>query len=404
MKYQGPSLGILACLACLACASRTSPQPSATAPLPSRNEAASQAVAAPLVVDAPRGPIALATPAFTPFGRVVGMDEQRALWRLPAPPRAAPAAPAARYERWHERRRANLGYGYLTIVDLSGDERSLLVVSEDEAKLRLYDFPSLHLVSNAPVEGYHQFARGDFVFGPPTGARPGVVFAGEQGLVLLDAGAAAGAALSDMAADALRWTDDHAVLGAAAAFIPAQRSRLVFYVFSAAGALEPVLVLSFAERVEEWDLDSSKRRLAVTYYPSNQTELLDLAERKVLWVAPAPEYANSVDISPDDSRLAVGGSSLVLHDMGAGEAIARDAHFGNNIHRVRFSPSGDAIAVSSYEGKLRIFDARAAGPTIPLRKLLRHSGTANVYALSFTHDGSALVSGSGDRTIRVWGE
>ena len=62
----------------------------------------------------------------------------------------------------------------------------------------------------------------------------------------------------------------------------------------------------------------------------------------------------------------------------SGTVIASDAHFGNNIHRVRFSPSGDALAVSSYEGKVRVFDATTKGPTLPLRKLLRHSGTANV--------------------------
>jgi WD40 repeat protein len=142
----------------------------------------------------------------------------------------------------------------------------------------------------------------------------------------------------------------------------------------------------------------------VTYYPSNQVEVLDLAERKALWVAPVPEYSNSVDISRDDQRVAVGGSSVVLFDMNDGRRVGGDAHFGNNIHRVRFSPSGDALAVSSYEGKIRIFDATKPGPALPLRKLLRHTGTANVYAIAFNRDGSELVSGSGDQTVRVWGQ
>ncbi len=297
-----------------------------------------------------------------------------------------------------------VGYGYLSILDLTMDERFLLVASEEEAKLRTYEFPSLRPIASIPVEGYEKFQRGDFVFSPLSGEPRSAVFAGEHGLMLLDTAAPRALPLSAEPADTLRWTDDHRVLGATAAHIPEQRSRLTLYSFSPSGALETLLVLDFAERVEEWDLDSEKRKLAVTYYPSDQTEGLDLAARRVVWAAAAPQYASSVDISPDDSRVAVGGSSVVVHDMASGDTIAQDAHFGNNIHRVRFSPSGDALAVSSYEGKIRLFDAKGPGPALPLRKLLRHTGTANVYALVFTRDGSALVSGSGDRTVRVWGE
>lgn len=331
------------------------------------------------------------------------MDERQPPWSLPATPRPSAGAPA-RYERWHEKAKSTVGYGYLSILDLSLDQRSLLVVSEDEAKLRVYDFPSLRLVSSIAVEGYKQYARGDFVFAPTQASRPFAVFAGENGLFQLDTASPTAVALSELPADSLRFTDDHAVLGASCAFIPEQRSRLVFYAFTRAGALEPLLSLDFAERVEEWDLDTAKKRLAVTYYPSNETELLDLASRQVLWTAAAPPYSNSVDMSPDDTKIAVGGASVVVHDAATGNVVAADAHFGNNVHRVRFSPSGDALAVSSYEGKLRIFDAKAPGPALPLRRLLRHSGTANVYALAFTRDGSALVSGSGDKTVRVWGE
>lgn len=320
------------------------------------------------------------------------------------PAQNRPAALPQRYERWHERRHANVGYGYLSIVDVSVDERFALVVSEDEARIRTYDFHTLRPIAQVAVEGYAKFGRGDFVFWPFSAAEPLVVFAGDAGLVLVDTGTARTAILSGQAAGALRWTDDHRVLGATDSVIPQQRSRVVFYGVKDTRTLEPLLVLDFAERVEEWDLDTAKRRLVVTYYPSNTVEALDLAERRVLWVAPVPEYSSSVDISSDDQRVAVGGSRVVVFDMKSGRALAEDAHFGNNIHRVRFSPSGDALAVSSYEGKVRIYDATKPGPALPLRKLLRHTGTANVYALVFSSDGRELVSGSGDKTVRVWGE
>jgi hypothetical protein len=355
-------------------------------------------------------------PTFVPFGRVIRMAERRALSASPVDPRPSAAGLprlTQRYESWRERRHTALGYGYLSILDLSVDNRFLLVVSEEEARIHTYDFASLRPIAQLSVDGYAKFERGDFAMWPfapassnPRDAtgQPSVVFAGPSGLVLVNTGTARTALLSPEAAHTLRFTDDHRVLGATISAIPEQRSRIAFYCAEDPGTLEPLLALDFAERVEEWDLDTAKQRLAVTYYPSNQVEVLDLANRKVLWTAPVPEYSGTVDISADDRRLAVGGSSVVLFDLNDGRRIAGDDHFGNNIHKVRFSPSGDALAVSSYEGKIRIFDATGGGPALPLRKLLRHTGTANVYAIAFTHDGSELVSGSGDQTVRVWGK
>lgn len=351
-------------------------------------------------------------PEFTPFGRVIRMDQRRTIWGSPPDHRASVSPLPQHYETWHERRRTAMGYGYLSILDLSVDDRFLLVVSEEEARIHTYDFASLRPIAQLSVDGYAKFGRGDFAMWPfapgssnprdPTG-QPSVVFAGPSGLVLVNTGTALTAPLSAEPAHTLRWTDDHLVLGATISAIPEQRSRIAFYGAENPSRLEPLLVLDFAERVEEWDLDSAKRRLAVTYYPSNQVEVLDLAQRQLLWSAAVPEYTSSLDISADDRRLAVGGSSAVLFDLNDGRRVAADDHFGNNIHKVRFSPSGDALAVSSYEGKIRIFDVTGPGPGLPLRKLLRHTGTANVYAIAFNRDGSELVSGSGDQTVRVWG-
>ena len=409
MKKTWCALGLLGSMSTTQCAPRAQP-PRAE---PQRPEAAQPLQIAalsssPLVMEPRRHPPdpAPLAPAFVPFGRVTRMDERSRPWALPAAQDRLVPVPGLpqHYERWHERRRTAVGYGYLSIVDVSVDDRFLLVVSEDEARIRTYDFPSLRPIAQLSVDGYAKFGRGDFVIWPLGTGQPSVVFAGTAGLVLLNTGTAQTATLSTQAADTLRYTDDHRVLGATISVIPEQRSRIAFYGVKAGTELEPLLVLDFAERVEEWDLDSAKRRLAVTYYPSNQVEVLDLAERKALWVAPVPEYSSSVDISRDDQRVAVGGSSVVLFDMNDGRRVAGDAHFGNNIHRVRFSPSGDALAVSSYEGKIRIFDATKPGPGLPLRKLLRHTGTANVYAIAFNRDGSELVSGSGDQTVRVWGQ
>jgi hypothetical protein len=78
------------------------------------------------------------------------------------------------------------------------------------------------------------------------------------------------------------------------------------------------------------------------------------------------------------------------------------------VGHVRFSPSGDAVIASSYDGRLRIFrwetahrDGRTA-LTLSLAQTLRHDGKANVYAFVFEADGDGIVSASGDQTVRTF--
>jgi WD40 repeat protein len=144
-------------------------------------------------------------------------------------------------------------------------------------------------------------------------------------------------------------------------------------------------------------------RLGVLYFPSNQIEWIDLKHRQLLWQASAPEFANSLDLSPDGARLAVGGKALFLFSVDDPTRVAIFSKFDNNIHQVRFSPAGDALAASSYDGHLRIVSATTEGGALALRKDLRHAGTANVYAFRFTRDGRRLYSCSGDRTVRLFG-
>src|SRR5260221_4968741 len=75
----------------------------------------------PSAIERPREPGRPPEPlvvALAPFGRVVRMEERRPLW-TPAAPRQHSELPSQRYERWHERRRTMVGYGYLSILDLT---------------------------------------------------------------------------------------------------------------------------------------------------------------------------------------------------------------------------------------------------------------------------------------------
>ncbi|HEX6275484.1 MAG TPA: hypothetical protein VFZ53_20730, partial [Polyangiaceae bacterium] len=75
---------------------------------------------------------------------------------------------------------------------------------------------------------------------------------------------------------------------------------------------------------------------------------------------------------------------------------------------VRFSPSGDALLASSYDGRLRIFrwetrlrEGRSE-LLLSLVQTLRHDAQANVYSFVFEAGGDGLVSVSGDQTVRTF--
>jgi WD40 repeat protein len=95
---------------------------------------------------------------------------------------------------------------------------------------------------------------------------------------------------------------------------------------------------------------------------------------------------------------------VVLLEVSDPERRSTYNELGNNVHRVRFSPSGDALAVSAYDGRVRILRPDVARDPMLLVKQLAHGGTANVYALDFSATGDMLISSSGDKTVRFWGE
>ena len=69
----------------------------------------------------------------------------------------------------------------------------------------------------------------------------------------------------------------------------------------------------------------------------------------------------------------------------------------NSVTSVAFSPDGQKIVSGSWDRTVRVWDA-AAGTL--LQTLEGHSGS--VTSVAFSPDGQKIVSGSWDRTVRVW--
>ncbi|KIM23094.1 hypothetical protein M408DRAFT_51073, partial [Serendipita vermifera MAFF 305830] len=74
-----------------------------------------------------------------------------------------------------------------------------------------------------------------------------------------------------------------------------------------------------------------------------------------------------------------------------------NGHTGS-VSSVSFSPDGTRIVSGSWDNTIRVWDAET-GETV-MGPLEGHTGP--VYSVSFSPDGTRIVSGSWDKTIRVW--
>ena len=106
-------------------------------------------------------------------------------------------------------------------------------------------------------------------------------------------------------------------------------------------------------------------------------------------------------LSPDDRLLAVGGYpsrwGIRLIDFQAGEVIALLKGHNNVISGLAFSPDGNKLISGSSDKTARIWNVRTQR-TIHLLKGHKES----IYAVAFSPDGRLAVTGSFDETLKLW--
>jgi WD40 repeat protein len=335
-------------------------------------------------------------------------ENPRAL-KLPIDPEylgiGLPPVDPGRYRKWKQKGRIRVGQTHLSSAALTGRGDSvLLAMSGAEATVRVYERESRRLLANHAIPGYGQFDRGDLTGWPDPSGEALFLFGKADGLWLFHAGSGEPLArLDETPVWQLRWSPDERILVAGLSRIPGQTSDLTFFHRTGPRTLEQLGTIAFGERVDGWALTRDNRYLVVIFYPSDTVELIDLHTGESRWRSSAPKFHGDVAISPDGRTVAVGGESLLLLDVGDPSRRVYFAEFGNNIGRVLFSPSGDAVVTSSYDGRVRIFEHDISAQRIKLVKKLKHAGQSNVYELLFHDGGVGLISTSGDRTIRYWG-
>jgi WD40 repeat protein len=144
-------------------------------------------------------------------------------------------------------------------------------------------------------------------------------------------------------------------------------------------------------------------RLHVYHVPSGRLEDQPVDPRLAPLAAPGTpglvdrDAIYALAFSPDGSRLATGGYRALK--MWKREAPATEAkiELPADAKLAELSPDGKLLAVAGTEPLVRILELSGGKPA---RELKGHAGP--VHALRFSPDGAWLLTGSADKTLRVW--
>jgi WD40 repeat protein len=113
--------------------------------------------------------------------------------------------------------------------------------------------------------------------------------------------------------------------------------------------------------------------------------------------------------SPDGSRIVSGSgdNTIKIWDAGSGRELDTFKGHTGGVESVAYSPDGSRIVSGSDDKTIKIWDAETGwrilwtGGGHELQSLEGH--TSWVRSVVYSPDGSRIVSGSSDDTIKIWG-
>lgn len=329
-------------------------------------------------------------------------------WLGPRPPWAAleqmpetPSAASQASTRWRLQRTVHVGHGYLHHAAFVPGDQSVVTLSNQTGRLYHFDLAGKAL-GEIPLPGFREFDDAAFTPLVEIPGRAQLLITRPEGTGVLDLSSGRIDDLEDTPAGTdIAHASRPGLYGVSHRRTQPQSGTLVLQWLSG----EVALRAECRERPDAWALSPSGRHLAISYYPSNHVEIIDLREQTLTSTVALPRWGSPVDISPDGKLMALGGEKLQIASFPSGKILAEDTAYDNNIDTVRFTPQGDLLLVSAYDGKARSYvlpEDLAGAKTLPRAQLLRHAGSANVYALGLSLDGRSLVTSSGDKTLKIW--
>ena len=133
---------------------------------------------------------------------------------------------------------------------------------------------------------------------------------------------------------------------------------------------------------------------------SGRVALWDVASGKPMTVLGGEfDTVLAADISPDQTRVALGGPSrlLKIHSTATGEVEHKIKKHTDWVTAIAFSPSGQYVASGDRNGNIHVWDPENGQEVFALSG---HS--AGIHGLSWRSDSKVLASCSEDGSIRTW--